>query len=68
MSVQGRIKELSRKHASLEAKITEELKHPAGDSLRIQTLKRRKLFIKQAIVRFKKQSPQPVTVTQTPAA
>lgn len=49
MSLESRIKELSERHKRLDAAIAAELKHPAGDDVRIHELKRRKLRIKDEI-------------------
>lgn len=49
MSLESRIKELSDRHKRLEAAIAAELKHPAGDEVRIHELKRKKLRLKDEI-------------------
>jgi hypothetical protein len=49
MSLESRIKELSDRHKRLEAAIAAELKHPAGDDVRIHELKRKKLRLKDEI-------------------
>lgn len=49
MSLEARIKELSDRHKRLEAAIAAEMKHPAGDDVRIHELKRKKLRIKDEI-------------------
>jgi hypothetical protein len=49
MSLEARIKELSERHKRLEAAIAAEMKHPAGDDVRIHELKRKKLRIKDEI-------------------
>jgi hypothetical protein len=49
MSLEARVRELSERHKRLEAAIAAELKHPAGDELRIHELKRKKLRIKDEI-------------------
>jgi hypothetical protein len=49
MSLEARVRELSERHKRLEAAIAAELKHPAGDELRIHELKRKKLKIKDEI-------------------
>jgi hypothetical protein len=49
MSLESRIKELSERHKRLEAAIAAELKHPAGDDVRIHELKRKKLRLKDEI-------------------
>ena len=49
MSMEARLRELSERHKRLEAAIAAELKHPAGDDVRIHELKRKKLRIKDEI-------------------
>jgi hypothetical protein len=49
MSMEARIRELSERHKRLEAAIAAELKHPAGDDVRVHELKRKKLRIKDEI-------------------
>ncbi len=49
MSQEARIRELSERHKRLDAAIADELKHPAGDDVRIHELKRKKLRIKDEI-------------------
>jgi hypothetical protein len=49
MSLEARIRELSERHKRLDAAIAAELKHPAGDDVRIHDLKRKKLRIKDEI-------------------
>lgn len=53
MSLESRIKELSERHKRLEAAIDAELKHPAGDDVRILELKRKKLRIKDEIAELR---------------
>ena len=52
MSLEARVRELSERHKRLEAAIAGEMKHPAGDELRIHELKRKKLRIKDEIVQL----------------
>ena len=49
MSLEARIRELSERHKRLEDAIAAELKHPAGDDMRIHDLKRKKLRIKDEL-------------------
>ena len=53
MSQEARVRELSERHKRLEAAIAAELKHPAGDDLRVQELKRKKLRIKDEIAQLR---------------
>ncbi|MDC7784871.1 DUF465 domain-containing protein [Rhodoplanes sp. TEM] len=48
--------ELEQRHRMLEAEISEALQHPSVDDLQLVELKRRKLQLKDAIVRMKHQS------------
>ncbi len=52
MSMEARIRELSERHKRLEAAIAAEMKHPAGDDVRIHELKRKKLRIKDEIAQL----------------
>ncbi len=49
MSLNGRINELNTKHRELDKEISEEAKRPLADSLKIKTLKRQKLKIKEEL-------------------
>ena len=49
MSLQGRIEELSKRHAKIDEKIHEEQKRPASDDIILQDLKRQKLRLKEEI-------------------
>jgi hypothetical protein len=49
MSLEARIKELNERHKRLDVAIAAELKHPAGDDVRIHELKRKKLRLKDEI-------------------
>ena len=49
------LSELEQKHRLLEREIEEELSHPRADSLRVAELKRRKLLLKDEIVRLKRE-------------
>jgi len=53
MSLEARIRELAEKHKRLDAAIAAELKHPAGDDVRIHNLKRKKLQIKDEIAQLR---------------
>ncbi|RAI43499.1 YdcH family protein [Rhodoplanes roseus] len=48
--------ELEQRHRMLEAEISEALQHPSTDDLQLAELKRRKLQLKDAIVRIRHQS------------
>lgn len=49
MSQEARVRELSERHKRLDAAIAAEMKHPAGNDLRIHELKRKKLRIKDEL-------------------
>ena len=53
MSQEARVRELSERHKRLEAAIAAELKHPAGDDLRVHELKRKKLRIKDELAQLR---------------
>lgn len=53
MSMQSHLAELERRHQALENEINEALTHPAADDLKIVELKRRKLLLKDQIVRLR---------------
>ncbi|HLH97018.1 MAG TPA: DUF465 domain-containing protein [Xanthobacteraceae bacterium] len=52
MSMQTHLAELERRHQALEQEIFEAQTHPATDNLKIAELKRRKLQVKDEIVRL----------------
>ena len=47
MAVEARIRELGSRHQSLDKAIQDEVRSPAGDDLRLQEPKRRKLKLKE---------------------
>jgi hypothetical protein len=52
MSIQTHLAELERRHNALEQEIYEAQAHPATDDLKLAELKRRKLQVKDEIVRI----------------
>ena len=56
MSLQSHLAELEKRHRALEAEITDALAHPSTDDLTIRALKRRKLHVKDEIVRLRYES------------
>jgi len=52
MSMQAHLAELEKRHRALDTEISEALTHPSTDDLRIVELKRRKLQVKDEIVRL----------------
>lgn len=53
MELQNDLSELERRHRALEREIQDEMSHPAADDLKVATLKRRKLQLKDEIERLK---------------
>jgi hypothetical protein len=53
MSLESHLAELERRHADLERRIAEEMSHPSVNSLEVSDLKRRKLQLKDEIVRLR---------------
>ena len=53
MSLQGHIVELQRRHEALEKEIEREQHYPQTDELKILELKRKKLLIKDEIVKLR---------------
>jgi hypothetical protein len=52
MAMEPHLSALEQKHQALEREIETELAHPTGDTLRLTELKRRKLQLKDEIVRL----------------
>jgi hypothetical protein len=53
MAIEAHLAELERRHQALESEISEALTHPSTDGLTIAELKRRKLLVKDEIMRIK---------------
>ena len=49
MSIDARIRELDRRHRSLESELRDAMAHPSSTDSAIQAIKRRKLHIKEEI-------------------
>lgn len=56
MTTHGYIAALERRHSELELQLDEELQHTAHDDLLIAELKRRKLEIKDELVKAQKEA------------
>lgn len=56
MSLQSHLLELERRHADLEREIEKAMVSPSADDLEIAKLKRRKLHLKDEIVRLQKET------------
>jgi hypothetical protein len=52
MSMQSHLLELQKRHEALEQQIAEALLHPSTDDLTLRELKRRKLYVKDEIMRL----------------
>ena len=52
MAMQGHIQELSEKHKRLEELIEAEMAHPDWDEVRVASLKKEKLRIKDELLRL----------------
>lgn len=52
MSLQNHLSELQRRHHALDVEIAREKLHPSADGGRMTELKRRKLLLKDEIVRL----------------
>jgi hypothetical protein len=52
MTMQAHLSELERKHRALEAEIADAMTHPSTDDLKIAELKRKKLLVKDEIMRL----------------
>ncbi len=53
MSLQTHLTELERKHKALEREIQDAMSRPSSDDLRVAELKRRKLLLKDEMIRLK---------------
>ena len=53
MSMQSHLAELEKRHQALEEEINDCLAHPAVDNLKVVELKRKKLLVKDEIVRLR---------------
>ncbi|MGE3148955.1 MAG: YdcH family protein [Pseudorhodoplanes sp.] len=53
---QPNLADLEQKHRALEAELNEAMAHPSTDDLKLAELKRRKLQVKDEIVRLRENS------------
>ena len=53
MAIESHLAELEKRHQALEQEIHDALTHPSTDDLRLVELKRRKLHVKDEIVRLR---------------
>jgi hypothetical protein len=59
MSVENHLAALEQRHDALDREIEKALVHPATDELKLVELKRRKLQLKDEIVKLRSASPPP---------
>jgi hypothetical protein len=59
MALQSHLAELERRHEALEKEIEKERVHPGTDDLRVVSLKRKKLQLKDQIERLRQGVPRP---------
>jgi hypothetical protein len=57
MALDGRIRELDFRHQSLDQAIRDETLRPVSDSLKLKTLKRQKLKLKEEIEGLRRSQP-----------
>ncbi|MHB8885488.1 MAG: YdcH family protein [Methylovirgula sp.] len=62
MPMQSHLAELQRRHDALDREITKEWVHPGVDEVRLAELKRRKLQIKDEIVKLMKADCETATL------
>jgi hypothetical protein len=53
MAIESHLAELEKRHEALEDQISEALTHPSTDDLQLLELKRKKLHVKDEIVRLR---------------
>jgi hypothetical protein len=53
MAIESHLAELEKRHEALEEQISEALTHPSTDDLQLLELKRKKLHVKDEIVRLR---------------
>jgi hypothetical protein len=56
MAIESHLAELEKRHEALKQEISEALNHPSSDDLEIVELKRRKLLVKDEIMRLKQET------------
>lgn len=59
MSLENHLAALEQRHEALEKEIEKALVHPATDELKLAELKRRKLYLKDEIVKLRGESSSP---------
>ncbi len=56
MAIESHLAELEKRHEALKQEISEALAHPSADDLQIAELNRRKLQVKDEIMRLKQEA------------
>ncbi len=56
MAIQAHLMELNEKHKHLDTMISTEMQHPSSDTLKLSSLKKEKLRIKEEIERLRSQA------------
>jgi hypothetical protein len=56
MAIESHLAELEKRHEALKHEISDALNHPSVDDLEIAELKRRKLSVKDEIMRLKQET------------
>jgi hypothetical protein len=57
MSIESHLAELEKKHRAIEREIEVELTHPNADDVKVSSLKRKKLRIKDEMTRLQPAQP-----------
>ena len=61
MTIRSHLTELERRHVALEEQIRYEQLHPLTDTIRVQELKRKKLYLKEQIENLKKSTASDIS-------
>jgi hypothetical protein len=61
MTIRSHLIELERRHVALEEQIRYEQLHPLTDTIRVQELKRKKLYLKEQIENLKKSTASDIS-------
>jgi len=61
MTIRSYLTELERRHVALEEQIRYEQLHPLTDTIRVQELKRKKLYLKEQIENLKKSTASDIS-------
>jgi len=58
MSIQADLAQLEQQHRALEREIEDAITHPGSDVLKVTELKRRKLHLKDEMMRLRQATPE----------